>query len=410
MMFVLYNISIFGYDLLIRLAAIFGVEKAKKIVAGRKIIYHEIDKKISAADRVMWFHCASLGEFEQGRPVIESLKKKQPDVKILVSFFSPSGYDVRKNYEYADCVVYLPADTPFNAKKFVRKTHPEKVFFIKYEFWFNFIKELKNSNVPVYNVSGIFRKDQYFFKWYGTWFRKQLLQLDTFFVQNRESYDLIKKYAPEKVVITGDTRFDRVFQIAQSAKQFDDIKKFKGDKPIFLVGSSWAADEKRFLNKVLEEVKKKNIKLIIAPHEVHRARIDSLMQELPNNAARYSEKRDFSDVDILVIDSIGILYHLYQYADIAYIGGGFGVGLHNTLEAATFGLPMIFGPNYHKFKEAKDLIFIGAAFSIDNSTDFDIIFSKLLNDISFRENAGKIAGDFILQQKGGTEKIINHIM
>jgi len=239
MMSILYNISIRGYNFLIYLTAIFGNTKAKKIVAGRKTIYKDIDKNISANDRVMWFHCASLGEFEQGRPVIEDIKKNHPNIKIVVSFFSPSGYEVRKNYAQADCVIYLPSDTHRHAKRLIKAIHPEKAFFIKYEFWFNIISELKKNNIPVYNISGIFRKNQYFFKWYSTWFRKQLFKIDTFFVQNKESYNLIEKYASHKAIITGDTRFDRVFDIAQNTKQFNDIKAFKGDTPLFLAGSSW---------------------------------------------------------------------------------------------------------------------------------------------------------------------------
>lgn len=402
----LYSASVRVYAFAIHAAATLGNHKAQKIVAGRKQEWKELSKNKPVA----WFHCASLGEFEQGRPVIEAYKNKFPNHQILLTFFSPSGYEIRKNYELADLVMYLPEDTPLIARKFIRNYQPVIAFFVKYEFWFNFLTELKVNHTPTYLISGIFREQQHFFKRYGSWFRAQLSVFSKFFVQNQESFDLIEKIHPGKAMICGDTRFDRVFAIAQKAKTFNDIKAFKGTSTLFIAGSTWPADEEVFLASVLQAVEQDDVKLIIAPHEVHEKRITTLLKKLPVTAVRYSEsKGDLSERRILIIDSIGVLSHLYQYGDVAYIGGGFGVGIHNTLEAATFGLPVIFGSNYHKFQEAKELIKAQAAFSIDSSSSFEKIFFSLIRESEKMTSAGKNAKNYVLTKKGGTQRIIDNI-
>lgn len=407
-MHLLYNAAIYGYNIVVRLAAAAGNKKAAKWVKGRK---HQKISPISESEKVAWFHCASLGEFEQGRPVIESFKKQHPDFKIVLTFFSPSGYEIRKNYEQADYVYYLPADTPSNARMFIDLIQPQIAFFIKYEFWFNYLRELWRSHTPTYLISGIFRKNQHFFRWYSEWFRRQLRSFEKFFVQNEESYYLAESMLPGKSKITGDTRFDRVYEIARKAQPFTDIKKFKNGETLFLAGSTWPADEEIFLPSVLEATKNRELKVIIAPHEVHEQRIEVLMKQLPDAAIRYSHTSgDFSDKQILVIDSIGLLSHLYQYGDIAYIGGGFGVGIHNTLEAATFGLPILFGPNYQKFHEAIELIENEAAFSIHSKNEFDKTFQRLLENQDARNKAGKQAKDYVHRNKGGTKLILDNIV
>jgi len=405
----LYNAAIHGYTATIRIAALTGNKKAAKWIEGRKNIFKHLPTN-NAQEKVAWFHCASLGEFEQGRPVIEAFREKYPDYKILLTFFSPSGYEVRKNYEKADHVFYLPVDTPKNARRFIKQIRPQVAFFVKYEFWFNYLNELWKWNIPTYLVSGIFRKKQHFFKAFGGWFRKQLKAFDKFFVQNEESFGLIEIIYPGKSVLTGDTRFDRVYEIAGNAKAFPDIKSFKEGKILFLAGSTWPADEEVFLPSVLDNLKQHDFKVLIAPHEVNEQRINALMNKLPDGAIRYSQASgDFSGKDILVIDSIGLLSHLYQYGDIAYIGGGFGVGIHNTLEAAAFGLPIIFGPNYQKFQEAAELIQAGGAVSIQSPEEFRNNFEQLLQSWNLRKKTGKVVKTYVINKKGGTKLILEHV-
>ncbi len=402
----LYTAAVKGYSQLIRAAALTGKSKARQWVSGRKKEIPSISSK-----KVAWFHCASLGEFEQGRPVIEKLKDKHPEYSIVLTFFSPSGYEVRKNYSLAEKVLYLPTDTPKNAKHFIRNIHPDIAFFVKYEFWFNYLKELKTQQIPTYLISGIFRKKQHFFRWYGGWFRKQLTTFDRFFVQDEKSLQLIDSILPGKAMLSGDTRYDRVFDIAQKTKAFEDIKAFKGDKKLFLAGSTWPADEEVILPALLKHVKTGSIKIVIAPHEVAEQRISVLMKKLPETAIRYSEtSSDFADKNILVIDSIGILSHLYQYADFAYIGGGFGVGIHNTLEAATFGVPIAFGPNHQKFNEALGLIKAEAAFPVNDKQSFTLFIDEMGSSPEKAIQAGNKARDFVLKNKGATDVILENIV
>jgi 3-deoxy-D-manno-octulosonic-acid transferase len=401
-----YNLSIWIYLLLIHFAALFN-KKPKQWIRGRKNIFEKIGKKVKKEDKIVWFHCASLGEFEQGRPVIEKFRKQFNEYKILLTFFSPSGYEVRKNYEGADYVFYLPIDTPANAKRFLNLINPSAVFFVKYEFWFNYIKEIKNNKIPLFFISVNFRKNQHFFKWYGGWFRKQLKGITHIFVQNKESLELLKTVGVEQVTVSGDTRFDRVADITRQVKSFPVIQKFCQGSEVFIAGSSWQPDEEiitKFINS-----EKTNYKFIIAPHMVDKPHIASLMDMIKKGHVVLYSEADEDNVmyaKVLIIDSIGILSHVYKYGKIAYIGGGFGSGIHNTLEAATFGMPVIFGPKYHKFREAIDLIKAKGAFSIKNETEFINIVLKFYNDPEYLKKTSEIAKNFVQTNIGATDIIL----
>lgn len=361
-------------------------------------------QNLNSEDKVAWFHCASLGEFEQGRPLIEEVKKQFPEYKILLSFYSPSGYESKKDYALADYVVYLPNDTKSNAKKFVKKVNPDLIFFIKYEFWYNYISALKGRRL--FQVSLILRQNQYFFSWYGKWFAKQLKNFEHFFVQNQQTANLLNKIGYKNVTISGDTRFDRVMTIANNAKSFTEIEKFcEGNQKIILAGSSWLADEKI----IQQAVKNLDIKLIIAPHVVGENHINEIQQLFPE-AILYSElAENKKESNILIINCIGILSNLYQYCDIAYIGGGFGVGIHNTLEAATFGKPICFGTNYHKFQEAIDLINLKAAYSISNQEELKQVLETLLNNEKIYNQSAEASKDYVKTKIGACKKIIEHL-
>ncbi|MEE1302825.1 MAG: glycosyltransferase N-terminal domain-containing protein [Bacteroidales bacterium] len=361
-------------------------------------------QNLNSEDKVAWFHCASLGEFEQGRPLIEEVKKQFPEYKILLSFYSPSGYESKKDYALADYVVYLPNDTKSNAKKFVKKVNPDLIFFIKYEFWYNYISALKGRRL--FQVSLILRQNQYFFSWYGKWFAKQLKNFEHFFVQNQQTANLLNKIGYKNVTISGDTRFDRVMTIANNAKSFTEIENFcEGNQKIILAGSSWLADEKI----IQQAVKNLDIKLIIAPHVVGENHINEIQQLFPE-AILYSElANNDKKSNILIINCIGILSNLYQYCDIAYIGGGFGVGIHNTLEAATFGKPICFGTNYHKFQEAIDLINLKAAYSISNQEELKQVLETLLHNEKIYNQSAEASKDYVKTKIGACKKIIEHL-
>ena len=382
------------YYTLLLLASTFN-DKAQKWKQGRKTIFVQLQQKIDPSQKIIWFHAASLGEFEQGRPVIESFHNTYPNYKILLTFFSPSGYEIRKDYKHADYVFYLPVDTPKNAKKFIQIVNPDIAVFIKYEFWFNYINELKNNNIPIFTISAIFRKNQHFFQWYGGWYRSMLKKISFLFVQNQESFDLLSSIQLKNLVISGDTRFDRVYSIAQQTKKFPLVQKFAGKHKLLLAGSTWPPGES-LIHQLLSDDNK--VKLIIAPHEVNEERIKSI-QKLFNNkqTIRYSGADDdnIEFAEVLIIDQIGILSGLYQYCNIPYIGGGFGKGIHNILEAATFGKPVIIGPNYYKFKEAVDLIELGGAFSVSNENEFKAEFSKLIENDEYYSKASLICKKFI---------------
>ena len=401
---IFYNFGIWLYYIAACIFSLFN-SKAKKWLTGQKDIFNYIKNSDIKQHKIAWFHAASLGEFEQGRPVIELFRQNNPDIKILLTFFSPSGYEVRKNYEYADYICYLPLDTYSKAKKFIDIVNPEIVFFIKYEFWFNYLKILYSRNIDTYLISGIFRPQQHFFKFYGFWFREQLKNFSFFFLQNKESEELLKSIGFTNLKISGDTRFDRVFQIAQNPKSFPLIQQFKAASPLVLLGSSWEADEAVLMDFIRENAGK--IKFIIAPHEVHTDRITSLKNSIQNRVILLSElnENNFNANDILIINNIGMLSHLYQYADVAYIGGGFGKGIHNILEAACFGIPTIFGPNYQKFSEAKELISLNSSFCINNKNELKNALNDLLSDKNIY-NKAKINSLEYINNKRGASKII----
>ena len=360
----LYNISIQLYVIAIRFAALFNA-KAKLWVNGKKNIFQKIEEVTKGEQNIVWFHCASLGEFEQGKPIIEGYKQKYPSHKILLTFFSPSGFEIRKNYEGVDWVFYLPADTKSNAKKFISIVKPIKVIFIKYEFWFNYMAELKKQNISFYSVSAIFRDGQAFFKY--KWWAEQLKNVTHFFVQDKNSAELLKSIGFNNTTISGDSRFDSVLANSKNPVKMPLIETFSKSKPTIICGSTWPKDE-ILLVQYIKDHPENNY--IIAPHELQN--ISALQKQ--TNALLFSEtdNTDISNSNVLIIDSIGILSNIYQYANIAYIGGGFGVGIHNILEAVTFGLPVIFGPNYKKFNEANELIVLGGAISIANYQELNL--------------------------------------
>jgi 3-deoxy-D-manno-octulosonic-acid transferase len=412
-MAILYNLSIYFYSFIIQCASFFN-SKARLWINGRKDIFVRIsealeDEPSGEARRIAWFHCASLGEFEQGRPVIEEFRFRFPSYKIFLTFFSPSGYEIRKNYKDADYIFYLPADTRHNARKFISLVNPRMAFFIKYEYWYNYLRVLHDKEVPYYIISAIFRPGQHYFRWYGSWFRDQIRQVSWFFLQDQESVDLMKEIGITDFSVTGDTRFDRVYAISRQVHSFPLIKKFCGDSPIILAGSTWPEDEVI----IFPMIRKSNPawKFIIAPHETKPERISSLISRLKIPALRYSDAGDenIHDFSVLVIDSIGILAHLYQYSSLAYIGGGFGSGIHNILEAAAFGKPVIFGPVYEKFREAKDLISLGGAFTVSDASHFMEITNFLMTEPGRYSVCSEICHKYVQDHKGATEKIMEMI-
>ena len=406
----LYNFSITLYGFIIWLASFFN-EKAALWIDGRKGLFEKLESQLEKSSPkkapIIWMHVASLGEFEQGRPIIESLKQNYPDYKIFLTFFSPSGYEIRKNYELADYIFYLPMDTKKNAQKFIEIIQPRLVIFVKYEFWYHFLNTLQSKNIPTILVSALFRPDQLFFKSYGALFRKILKGFDHIFLQNEASFELLKSHGYRKISLTGDSRIDRVAAIAKQAKSFEIIDQFANDSQVLVCGSTWPPDES-----ILEGFIKNahEWKFIIAPHEIKESNIERLQNLLPQNAIRYSKANSASvkTAKILIIDNIGMLSSLYRYGKIAYIGGGFGAGIHNTLEPIAFGLPVIFGPKYKKFDEALVLVEKKGAFSVNNSADFESIMQKM-TEKSFYKNASQEAQNYINQNRGATEKIIKYI-
>lgn len=395
----LYNIAILFYGLIVKIFSLFN-SKAALFVKGRVGILSKITETLDPARKHIWFHFASLGEFEQGRPVLEKIRQNYPEKPIVITFFSPSGYEIRKNYEGAAGVFYLPLDTPSNARKLIAAFNPEMAVFTKYEYWYHYYKGLSDKNIPVLIISGIFRKEQIFFKWYGSLHREILSFVSHFFVQNEESKSLLEGIAITNVTVSGDTRFDRVAENAAAPKQTNFIAEFCKDERVFIGGSTWPADEQ-----LIAELAKKNPdwKFIIAPHEIDGSHISSIQSLFPN-AIKYSDQQQVP-AQTLIIDNIGLLSSIYQYGNIAYIGGGFGVGIHNTLEAAAFGIPVIFGPNYQRFQEAKDLLEIRAAISISTLEELMLAFDNLTSD----KEAGKRAKAYVNTRKGSTMQIFNYI-
>lgn len=403
-----YCILIRLYYLTILIVSPFNI-KAKSWIKGRKNLFQLLNNAIGGQTDVVWFHCASLGEFEQGRPVIEAYKVQNPDHKILLTFFSPSGYEIRKNYNGADWVFYLPLDTRSNVIKFLNIVKPCKVIFVKYEFWKNFLKELSKNNIPVYLISAIFRKDQLFFKWYGGWYRKLLNYFTHIFVQNEESFNLLSDINIVHISVAGDTRFDRVYEIASNAKVIEEAAKFSEGYKIIIVGSAWPKDEEilaPYINKSASE-----IKFIIAPHEISESALVKTEESISVPVVRFSKalKSDLKTTRVLLVDNVGMLSSLYKYGYIAYIGGGFGKGIHNILEAAVFGLPVFFGTNYHKFSEAVDLISEKGAFSVNSYNELEQHLNRLLSDNVYCQKTSDISKSFVESRIGATKKIMEFI-
>lgn len=403
-MAIFYNIGIYAYTFAIRLAAPFH-EKAALWVKGRKGIRRKILSLPRGKERLIWFHAASLGEFEQGRPVMEALKQANPDLKILLTFFSPSGYEIRKNYAGADYIFYLPSDTPRNASCFIRHFRPDAAVFIKYEFWYNYLKELHRHQIPTYLISAIFRREQPFFKRWGTLHRRMLGFFTRLFVQDEESVALLTSLGIQNIQQTGDTRFDRVEQIAKAAQDIEKVERFCNGQPAVVCGSTWPPDEELLFDYINTD--KSGYKWILAPHEIGETHIKSILEKCKKRAVRYSILSTSPETyDVLIIDCIGLLSAVYRYGKIAYIGGGFGAGIHNTLEAAVYGIPVIFGPKYQKFKEAVQLIRQGGAFSIHNARELQEVLGSLIQHPSIAETAGQHARAYVESQLGATQVIL----
>jgi 3-deoxy-D-manno-octulosonic-acid transferase len=410
--FVIYNLFLFLFRRGIWLASFINL-KAKKWLNGRKDIFKNLALNIQPEEKKIWFHCASLGEFEQGRPLIEKIKQQFPGYKILLTFFSPSGYEVRKNYTEANWVYYLPMDSPENARRFLDIVQPSLVVFVKYEFWYYYLKEIKQRSIPFLLVSATFRKKQPFFKWYGTFQRKMLFSFSHIFVQDTVSLELLKNINTDiSVSIVGDSRFDRVIEIANKFEPLPPIESFlKGEKCI-VAGSTWRQDE-LMLQKVYGVLKEKNVKLIIAPHETHASRLEEIKKLFPKSVF-YSELTENNSrnmaVDVLVIDNIGMLSRLYYYGHINYVGGGFTKdGVHNVLEAAVYGKPVTFGPNYRKYREAVELIESGGGISFSNEAALNRVLFTLLGDMTDYSQKSIAAKEFVFSQRGATEKIVSYI-
>lgn len=401
-----YNLGLTAYKLIIQMAAPFH-GKARKMVKGRKVVWEQLSSK--DVEGCVWIHTPSLGEFEQGRPVIEALKSAHPDVKVLLTFFSPSGYEVRKNYDKADLVSYLPFDSAKNAKRFIEIIKPSKAVFVKYDIWFHYLNVLKKNEIPAYLVSAIFRPSQVFFKSYGAWYRKALELYELIYVQDVASLELLARFGVTNAHEAGDTRFDRVVEIVKNAKAIPLIEKFKDGRKLVVIGSSWPKDEV-ILAKYIHQ--NPDYKYIIAPHEVHESHINSIVKILKVRIQRWSTmtESELANSNVLIIDSIGMLSSLYKYGEVAYIGGGFGVGIHNILEAATYGIPVIFGPNYEKFKEARDLTNLKGAFSINDFISLQNTLNNLFGDENYLKETGKIAGEYVQQKKGATSMIMKKLL
>lgn len=409
-MYFLYNILILVAGFVLKIAALFN-KKIKLFIDGRKHTFFKLQQTIGKTDEVIWIHCASLGEFEQGRPIIEKLKLKFPTKKVVLTFFSPSGYEVRKNYVNADVVCYLPLDSVQNAKKFLEIVHPRLVIFVKYEFWPNMLKELKNSKIETILISGIFRENQPFFKWYGSFMRKSLTAFSHFFVQDESSKKLLKGVNFNNVDVSGDTRFDRVCEITQQNNKLPFIEEFIDNKYTVVAGSTWKEDEAMLVDYINNSASE-NEKFIIAPHNINAKDITDLKNSISKMVVLFSEKdnKNLSDYQVFIIDTLGILTKIYSYANLAYVGGGFTkTGVHNVLEPATFGIPILIGPNYHKFNEATDLVKNKACFVIDDSKELSLHLNEFFQFEKKRLKAGESAKKYVVDKTGATAKILNYL-
>jgi 3-deoxy-D-manno-octulosonic-acid transferase len=405
-MLIFYNLGTQLYFTIVRIAALFN-EKAAKMIRGRENWRDELKKKINPQKKYIWFHCASLGEFEQGRPLIEKIKENiSEDYQIIITFFSPSGYEIRKNYEVANIVCYLPFDGNRNARDFVEIVKPSFAVFVKYEFWYHMLFQLKKKDIPVFLISGIFRKKQIFFRWYGTFYRKSLNFFTHIFLQNKESYDLLKTIGISNTDVCGDTRTDRVISIAKEEYENKILEKFTQNKRTIVFGSSWPADEKIFcehINSATDEYR-----FIIVPHEIDEKHLRSLESIINLKTVRYSKLNDeLDDSTVIIIDKIGILSKVYRYGQMAYIGGGFGKGIHNILEAVVYKIPVVFGPKYSNFREACDLVQLKVAFSIKTANEYKTIVSMIFDDFETVKYIQNETDGYIISSFGATDKIFN---
>ncbi len=405
----IYNIGMWLFERAVGVAALRN-EKAKLWKDGRRDILDRMSQSIKPNEKIVWVHCASLGEFEQGRPIIEQIKKVDPSIKILLTFFSPSGYEIRKNYEGADYIFYLPIDRSRTVKRFMDIVNPRAAIFIKYEFWLNYLEELGKRKIPTYVVSAIFRPKSIFFRPWGWAWRKALKNFTTIFVQNNESKQLLEGIGHTNVVIAGDTRFDRVAAIAKMRRDIPIVERFKGDSRLFVAGSTWGPDEEILIELINDNP---DIRFVIAPHEMDEARIEHIISSVKGGAARYTkstEDSNFDNTQVLILDTIGILSAVYGYATWSYIGGGFGVGIHNTLEAATFGLPIAFGPKYKKFQEACDMIELNAATSVKNAEELKDWFEPLRDDEEYLEMKSHAAKEYAEHNCGATALVVKAVL
>lgn len=403
----LYNLVIYLYLFGVKLAALFS-EKPALMVKGHRQVFDLLRDHIDRQAKYIWFHAASLGEFEQGRPLIERIRREYPEYKILQTFFSPSGYEVRKNYQGADLVCYLPFDTPRNVRRFLDLAQPVMAFFVKYEFWQNYLNELHRRHIPTYSVSSIFRPNQVFFRWYGRGYRQVLHTFAHLFVQNEESLRLLQSIGVRQASIVGDTRFERVLDICRQAKQLPLVERFKGNSLTLVAGSSWGPDEDIFIDYFNAHPE---LKLVIAPHVVNDTHLKEIISKVKRPCLRYTEatEANVAQVDCLIIDCYGLLSSIYRYGEISYVGGGFGVGIHNVLEAAVYGIPVFFGPNNKKFQEAQQLLQCCGAFEIAGADDFNRQMDSFLTDEAALQKAGQAAGNYVSSHAGALEKIMKHL-
>lgn len=401
----MYTIGIYLYMLAVKLAALFGHKKAERLIEGHREIFSSLEKGIKEGNDYVWFHASSLGEFEQGRPLIEKFRATHPEYRVVLTFFSPSGYRSARNYQQADVVCYLPFDTPANVRRFLNIVNPKMVFFVKYEFWLNYLSALKKRNIPTYIVSSIFRKEQVFFRWWGGFYRKALHCFTHLFVQNESSKELLASIGVKNVTVVGDTRFDRVAKIAEQAHLLPLVASFvEGGKKIFIAGSSWGPDEDVYIPYFNRTP---GWKLIIASHEVNEERIKQIEEQVRGLCVRYTQAtiEEVRSAKCLIIDCFGLLSSIYRYGTVAYVGGGFGVGIHNVLEAAVYGIPVFFGPNNYKFQEAQQLKACGGGIEISSRAEFEEKIAAMDKDSSVIENAGDAAGKYVSQNAGASARI-----
>lgn len=403
----MYSFVICIYLMAVKLVSLFN-KKVRLMVRGHAQVFRILREHIEPDAQYIWFHAASLGEFEQGRPLMERIRRDHPEYKILLTFFSPSGYEVRKNYAGADVICYLPFDTPRNVRRFLKLAHPCMAFFIKYEFWQNYLKGLQRRGVPTYSVSSIFRKNQVFFRWYGGRYYKVLTRFTHLFVQNEVSRELLATLGIHNVTVVGDTRFDRVIEIFEQAKQLPLVEAFKQGRPVLVAGSSWQPDEDIFIPYFNAHPE---MKLIIAPHVIGESHLTEIMGKLRRPCVRYTQAtlETAAAADCLIVDCFGLLSSIYRYGEMAYVGGGFGVGIHNVLEAAVYGVPVLFGPNNQRFQEARQLLATGGSFEVTDAASFGSRMDRFLTDAAYLSDCGKRSGEYVHSRAGASDKVLQAV-